>query len=130
MKSFSRNFPFLFFLAKTHFLGQCSQPILIQPKSGRQIHKIPDEIQPASIPLRQFIIIDRCPACQVNYNNNNYLVIFVKFKKINFQIGILENVYSCIGMSWAIFLFPIGILCCLASRVKKCSHCLAKYPYL
>ena len=70
VKSFSRNFSFLFFLAKTHFLGQCSQPILIQPKSGRQIHKIPDEIQPASIPLRQFIIIDRCPACQVNYNNN------------------------------------------------------------
>ena len=75
-----------FFLAKTHFLGQCSQPILIQPKSGRQIHKIPDEIQPASIPLRQFIIIDRCPACQVNYNNNNnYLIIFVKFKKSIFR---------------------------------------------
>ena len=67
---FTKFFVPIFFLAKTHFLGQCSQPILIQPKSGRQIHKIPDEIQPASIPLRQFIIIDRCPACQVNYNNN------------------------------------------------------------
>ena len=41
---------------------------LVQPSSGRFIHSIPDEIQPG-IPSRQFIIIEKCPACGVRLKN-------------------------------------------------------------
>ena len=41
-------------------------PTLVQPGSGRYIHQIPDEIQPG-IPSRQFIIIEKCPACGVSF---------------------------------------------------------------
>ena len=39
---------------------------LVQPSSGRFIYHIPDEIQPG-IPSRQFIIMEKCPACGVRF---------------------------------------------------------------
>lgn len=38
------------------------KPTLVQP--NRYVHQIPEEIQPG-LPLRQFIIMEKCPACGV-----------------------------------------------------------------
>jgi len=39
------------------------------------------------------------------------------------RIGLLEDDYSCLGICLAIVCFPIGILCCLACKNKRCSNC-------
>lgn len=46
-----------------------------------------------------------------------------------FQIGILETDFTCLGVMCAIFLFPIGILCCLGLREKRCSNCGAQFDF-
>lgn len=56
--------------------------------------------QPAVV--NNIIIIGACPIC---------------------RIGLLEDDYSCLGICLAIFCFPIGILCCLACKNKRCSNC-------
>jgi len=81
------------------------KPVLVQPNAGRYVHKIPEEIQPG-IPSRQFIIMEKCPAC---------------------GFGVLKESYSMSGLCWALFCFPCGLICCLASKEKKCVHCAAKY---
>lgn len=53
----------------------------------------------------EIIIINGCPIC---------------------RIGILEDDYSCLGICCAIFLFPLGILCCLAMKNKRCTNCGAE----
>ncbi|KAL1516800.1 hypothetical protein ABEB36_000655 [Hypothenemus hampei] len=52
------------------------------------------------------IIIGACPAC---------------------RIGVLQDDFTCLGLLCAIFFFPIGILCCLAMREKRCSNCGATF---
>ncbi|KAI8115534.1 hypothetical protein FF38_06233 [Lucilia cuprina] len=59
-------------------------------------------IQPATTVPREIIVIGGCPAC---------------------RIGILEDSYPCIGLFCAILFFPVGILCCLAMKNKRCSNC-------
>ena len=39
------------------------------------------------------------------------------------NIGDLIQGYSYFGLFLAVFLFPIGILCCLGLRNLKCSNC-------
>lgn len=39
------------------------------------------------------------------------------------RIGVLEDNFPCIGIFCAIFFFPLGILCCLAMKNKRCSNC-------
>ncbi|KAK6096498.1 Integral membrane protein 2C [Batrachochytrium dendrobatidis] len=39
----------------------------------------------------------------------------------NHQLG--ESYYPPIAWCWAILLFPIGILCCLHMKVRKCIKC-------
>lgn len=39
------------------------------------------------------------------------------------RIGILEDNYPCCGICCAIFFFPLGIICCLCMKNKRCSHC-------
>jgi len=52
------------------------------------------------------IIVGGCPACRV---------------------GVLEDDYTCLGICCAIFFFPLGILCCLALKDKRCSNCGAYF---
>ncbi|CAF0963902.1 unnamed protein product [Rotaria sp. Silwood1] len=48
------------------------------------------------------IILGGCPACKV---------------------GMLDTEFTCLGLCCAIFCFPIGILCCLALRQRRCNFC-------
>ncbi|CAF1113025.1 unnamed protein product [Adineta steineri] len=48
------------------------------------------------------IVLGGCPACKV---------------------GMLETEFTCMGLCCAIFLFPIGILCCLGLRQRRCNFC-------
>jgi len=62
------------------------------------------EVVPSVVPQMapQIMLVDACPACRV---------------------GTLEEGYSCLGLFCAIAFFPIGILCCLAMKTKRCSNC-------
>ena len=44
-----------------------------------------------------------------------------------FQVGVLEDDFTCLGVLCAILFFPIGILCCLAMRQRRCAHCGALF---
>ncbi len=35
----------------------------------------------------------------------------------------LDTEFTCMGLCCAIFCFPIGILCCLALRQRRCNFC-------
>ncbi|XP_055335402.1 brain protein I3-like [Paramacrobiotus metropolitanus] len=59
-----------------------------------------------SVPQPEIAIIGGCPACRV---------------------GVLDDHYTCSGILCAIFLFPLGILCCLATRQRRCSNCGAVF---
>ncbi|CAH1794583.1 unnamed protein product [Owenia fusiformis] len=48
------------------------------------------------------VVVGGCPACRV---------------------GVLEDDYTCLGVCCAIFFFPIGLLCCLAMRQRRCPNC-------
>ncbi|CAF3483213.1 unnamed protein product [Rotaria sp. Silwood1] len=48
------------------------------------------------------IVLGGCPACKV---------------------GMLETDFTCLGVCCAIFFFPIGLLCCLAMRRRRCQFC-------
>ncbi|KAF7993476.1 hypothetical protein HCN44_010071 [Aphidius gifuensis] len=54
----------------------------------------------------EIILVGSCPACRV---------------------GVLEDDYTCLGVFCAIFFFPLGILCCLAMKNRRCSNCGAYF---
>lgn len=54
----------------------------------------------------EIIVVGGCPAC---------------------RIGMLEDDFTCLGVCCAIFLFPVGILCCLALKNKRCTNCGAQF---
>ncbi|XP_012271596.1 brain protein I3 [Orussus abietinus] len=56
--------------------------------------------------MPEIIVIGTCPACRV---------------------GILEDDYTCLGLLCAIFFFPLGILCCLLMKNRRCSNCGAYF---
>ncbi|PSN32640.1 Brain protein I3 [Blattella germanica] len=55
---------------------------------------------------QEIIIVGACPACRV---------------------GVLEDDFTCCGVLCAILCFPIGILCCLAMKNRRCSNCGAYF---
>uniref|UniRef100_D3TKK4 Membrane protein BRI3 n=1 Tax=Glossina morsitans morsitans TaxID=37546 RepID=D3TKK4_GLOMM len=61
--------------------------------------------QPLTVPP-EIIIIGGCPAC---------------------RIGILEDSFPLLALCCAIAFFPVGILCCLAMKNKRCSNCGAEF---
>ncbi|CAL1541925.1 unnamed protein product [Lymnaea stagnalis] len=52
------------------------------------------------------VVVGGCPACRV---------------------GVLEDDFTCLGVVCAILFFPIGVLCCLAMRQRRCSNCGAVF---
>ncbi|KAH3861935.1 brain protein I3-like [Dreissena polymorpha] len=56
----------------------------------------------------QIIVVGGCPAC---------------------RIGVLQDDYTCLGVCCAILFFPIGILCCLAMKERRCPHCGAVFGH-
>ncbi|XP_058807665.1 membrane protein BRI3 [Phymastichus coffea] len=54
----------------------------------------------------EIILVGGCPACRV---------------------GVLEDDYTCLGIFCAIFFFPLGILCCLLLKNRRCSNCGAYF---
>ncbi|XP_030385627.1 brain protein I3 [Scaptodrosophila lebanonensis] len=64
-------------------------------------------VQPAPVMMpSEIIVIGGCPSCRIGY---------------------LEDTYSLLGVCCAILFFPIGILCCLGMREKRCNNCGAVY---
>ncbi|KAK3090171.1 hypothetical protein FSP39_009702, partial [Pinctada imbricata] len=57
-------------------------------------------------PAPQVVLVGGCPACRV---------------------GVLEEDYTCLGVLCAILFFPLGILCCLAMRQRRCPNCGAVF---
>ncbi|KAK3582689.1 hypothetical protein CHS0354_013037 [Potamilus streckersoni] len=57
-------------------------------------------------PQTQVILVGGCPSCRV---------------------GVLEDDFTCLGVLCAIIFFPIGILCCLAMRQRRCPNCGAVF---
>ncbi|KAL3875614.1 hypothetical protein ACJMK2_033547 [Sinanodonta woodiana] len=57
-------------------------------------------------PQAQVILVGGCPSCRV---------------------GVLEDDFTCLGVLCAIIFFPIGILCCLAMRQRRCPNCGAVF---
>ncbi|OXA51244.1 brain protein I3 [Folsomia candida] len=43
------------------------------------------------------------------------------------HVGSLIDDFDCCAIFLAIFFFPIGILCCLAMRQKRCTNCGATF---
>lgn len=54
----------------------------------------------------QILVVGGCPAC---------------------RIGVLEDDFTCLGVCCAILFFPIGILCCLAMKQRRCPNCGAVF---
>uniref|UniRef100_A0A0P4WES1 Membrane protein BRI3 n=1 Tax=Scylla olivacea TaxID=85551 RepID=A0A0P4WES1_SCYOL len=48
------------------------------------------------------IVVGGCPACRV---------------------GVLSEEFTLAGLCCAFWFFPLGILCCLAMRERRCSNC-------
>ncbi|XP_043263682.1 brain protein I3 [Colletes gigas] len=58
--------------------------------------------QSTTVTIPETILVGVCPAC---------------------RMGIMENDYTCLGLLCAIMFFPIGILCCLMLKTRRCSNC-------
>lgn len=77
--------------------GYCHVPESALPNYGSTVY-----LQPQPAHTTQVIFVGGCPACRV---------------------GVLEDDFTCLGVCLAIFLFPLGILCCLALRQRRCPNC-------
>ena len=62
--------------------------------------------QSTTIVVPEVILVGGCPACRV---------------------GVMEDDFTCLGLLCAIFFFPVGILCCLLLKTRRCSNCGAYF---
>ncbi|XP_006607389.1 brain protein I3 [Apis laboriosa] len=62
--------------------------------------------QSTTIIMPEIIFVGRCPACRV---------------------GIMEDDFTCLGLLCAILFFPVGIICCLLLKTRRCSNCGAYF---
>ncbi|KAH8263821.1 hypothetical protein KR038_007930 [Drosophila bunnanda] len=62
----------------------------------------PATVAPVVALPTEIIVIGGCPVCRIGY---------------------LEDTFSACGLCCAIFFFPVGVLCCLAMREKRCTNC-------
>ncbi|KAK0168081.1 hypothetical protein PV327_001919 [Microctonus hyperodae] len=67
---------------------------------------IPSYGTTTTVIVPEIILVNACPAC---------------------RDGILEDDYTCLGLFCAIFFFPVGILCCLLLKNRRCSNCGAYF---
>lgn len=67
-----------------------------------------------------------CPMFSKSYNRLLYkaikLAILLHLNSF-LQIGILQDDYTALGVLCAVLFFPLGILCCLALKQRRCSNC-------
>lgn len=59
-----------------------------------------------AIIVPEIILVGGCPACRV---------------------GVMEDDYTCLGLLCAIFFFPLGIICCMLLKTRRCSNCGAYF---
>lgn len=78
--------------------GTYAGPPGYQPVSNQQ----PTYLQPQPVPVTSVIVVGGCPACRV---------------------GVLEDDFTCLGICCAIFFFPLGLICCLLMRQRRCPNC-------
>lgn len=80
------------------------------PPSGTQYY--PPQQQPMvarqTTYTTQVVVVGGCPACRV---------------------GTLEDDFTLLGLCCAIVFFPLGILCCLAMRQRRCPNCGATFGW-
>lgn len=83
------------------------------PQGGYQqgfgYQPIPSYQQQSAVVVQQqpqIVVVGGCPACRV---------------------GVLEDDFTCLGVCCAILFFPIGILCCLAMKQRRCPNCGAVF---
>ncbi|XP_063873680.1 membrane protein BRI3-like [Scylla paramamosain] len=43
------------------------------------------------------------------------------------KVGILQEEFTGCGICLGIFFFPLGLLCCLLMRERRCNHCRASF---
>lgn len=43
------------------------------------------------------------------------------------QVGVMEDDYTCLGLLCAILFFPLGLICCLLLKTRRCSNCGAYF---
>nr|XP_002125711.1 brain protein I3 [Ciona intestinalis] len=83
---------------------QSKQPLLGYPQNYQQQgYTHTTIIQQPHVPV---VVVGGCPACRV---------------------GVLEDDYTCLGVCCAILFFPLGILCCLAMKQRRCPNCGAVF---
>lgn len=65
--------------------------------------------------------------CSCSYLIYGVGAVFIRYFCGFFQIGILEDDYTCLGIFCAIFFFPLGIIACLLLKNRRCSNCGAYF---
>lgn len=84
-----------------------NQPIMpTAPPSAYGAFSTTTTFVPVQLAPNEIIVVGGCPAC---------------------RIGILEDEYPCLGLCCAIAFFPVGILCCLLMKQKRCTNCRSEF---